>query len=141
MFWASPAPGRVFGRTWAVAEAAGKKQPICRPRFRILAEGEIALGPGKVDLLEAIGECGSISRAAKQVTLSYRRAWEMVDTMNRCFKSPLVESSTGGRGGGGARLTPLGTRVIRLYRGMEAASQAATQKEWKAIRQSLRNPD
>ena len=92
-------------------------------------------------MLEAIGECGSISRAAKQVTLSYRRAWEMVDTMNRCFKSPLVESSTGGRGGGGARLTPLGTRVIRLYRGMEAASQAATQKEWKAIRQSLRNPD
>ena len=124
-----------------MSDAANKNAAVCRPRFRVLLEGEIALGPGKVDLLEAIAECGSISRAAKQVTLSYRRAWDMVDTMNRCFSTPLVESSTGGRGGGGACLTPLGCRVVRLYRDMESAAVSATQKEWKALRQSLKGRD
>jgi len=124
-----------------MSDAADKTPAVCRPRFRILVAGEIALGPGKVDLLEAIEACGSISRAARQVTLSYRRAWDMVDTMNRCFSAPLVESSTGGRGGGGARLTPLGRRVVRLYRDMETAALSATQKEWKALRQSLKGRD
>jgi len=122
-----------------VAEKSNKPNAVCRPRFRVLLDKDIALGPGKVDLLEAIDACGSISRAAKQVPLSYRRAWDMVDTMNRCFKSPLVEMSTGGRGGGGARLTPLGRRVARLYRAMEKAAAEATEKEWKTLRQMLGN--
>ena len=86
---------------------AKAKDLQCRSRYRIMSGDLIALGPGKVDLLESIDQEGSISQAARQSHLSYRRAWDMVDTMNRCFKKPLVISATGGKGGGGAELTPL----------------------------------
>ncbi len=66
-----------------------------------MSDDLIALGPGKVDLLESIDKAGSISEAARQGHISYRRAWDMVDAMNQCFKKPLVESVTGGKGGGG----------------------------------------
>ena len=69
------------------------------PRIRILIGASIALGPGKASLLEAISQTGSISKAAKSMGMSYRRAWTLVDAMNRDFVSPLVESSAGGRGG------------------------------------------
>ena len=96
-----------------------KRSVRCRSRFRILSRDLIALGPGKVDLLESIGREGSISQAARESHLSYRRAWNMVDIMNQCFKKPLVISVTGGKGGGGAKLTPTGEKVIQLYRKME----------------------
>ena len=97
----------------------------------------IALGPGKVDLLESIDQEGSISQAARQSHLSYRRAWDMVDTMNRCFKKPLVKSATGGKGGGGAELTPLGKKVIAIYREMESKASKATQEEWNSLKKYL----
>jgi molybdate transport system regulatory protein len=109
-----------------------------RSRFRILSGDLIALGPGKVDLLESIAEEGSISQAARARHLSYRRAWNMVDTMNRCFKEPLVVSITGGKGGGGAELTPAGKKIIQLYRDMGKKADAATQTEWKALQKLLR---
>ena len=109
----------------------------CRSRLRILSGDLIALGPGKVDLLETIGREGSISQAARERHLSYRRAWNMVDTMNRCFKEPLVISVTGGKGGGGAELTPTGKRVIKLYREMENNANVAIQTEWKALKKLL----
>jgi molybdate transport system regulatory protein len=120
--------------------ASKKKKFLCKSRFRIMAGDAIALGPGKIDLLEAIDRSGSISKAAKEIKLSYRRAWDMVDTMNQCFKKPLVSSSTGGKGGGGAKLTPLGERMILLYRAMESAAEASTQADWKAIKQFLKEP-
>ncbi len=98
----------------------------------------IALGPGKVDLLESIGREGSISKAARERHLSYRRAWNMVDTMNQCFKEPLVISVTGGKGGGGAQLTPAGEKVIQLYRKMEKKADTASRNEWKALQKLLR---
>lgn len=113
----------------------------CRPRFRILHGNEIALGPGKVDLLETIQRTGSISAAAREMGLSYRRAWGMVDVMNHCFQKPLVTRATGGRGGGGASLTELGQKVTRLYRSMESKSKKATQSEWKSIQKSLKKAD
>ena len=97
----------------------------------------IALGPGKVDLLESIGREGSISQAARERHLSYRRAWNMVDTMNQCFEKPLVESVTGGKGGGGARLTAAGKKVIQLYRKMEKKADDATRTESKALQKLL----
>ena len=115
-----------------------KNSATIRPRLRVLVNNEIALGPGKIDLLEAIQSSGSISQAAKEIHLSYRRAWDMVSTMNHCFKSPLVESSTGGKGGGGARLTPLGKSVTQLYRDMECSTLKATQKEWTTLKRSLK---
>ena len=77
-------------------------------RLRIHRGDDIAVGPGKVDLLEAIGATGSISGAARSLGMSYRRAWLLVDTMNRCFRTPVVQAEAGGKRGGGAQLTPLG---------------------------------
>jgi molybdate transport system regulatory protein len=113
------------------------KTLYCRSRYRIMSDDLIALGPGKVDLLESIDQEGSISQAARQSHLSYRRAWDMVDTMNRCFKKPLVISATGGKGGGGAELTPLGKKVIAIYRDMESKASNATQEEWNSLKKHL----
>jgi molybdate transport system regulatory protein len=87
----------------------------------VLADSLVAIGPGKADLLEAIAASGSISAAARQMRMSYRRAWILVDTMNTCFASPLVVTEKGGADGGGATLTTLGKRVLRRYRALAAA--------------------
>src|SRR6185369_3350448 len=80
-------------------------------KLRVVFGTEIAIGPGKAELLAAIAETGSISASAKRLGMSYRRAWLLVDTMNRCFREPVVASATGGSGGGGARVTVFGRRV------------------------------
>ena len=94
-------------------------------RVRITKGDDIAIGPGKVDLLEAIAATGSITAAAKRLGMSYRRAWMLVDTMNRCFKTPIVEAEAGGRRGGGTRLTTTGRHVVRLYRSIERKAAKA----------------
>ena len=86
---------------------------------------EIAIGPGKADLLEAIAKSGSISESARRLGMSYRRAWLLVDTMNRCFLEPLVSSATGGSGGGGAQLTPFGHKVLATFRRLESRVERA----------------
>jgi|TARA_B110000438_G_C15585696_1_gene551594 molybdate transport system regulatory protein len=104
-----------------------------KTRFRVIKGKEIALGPGKVALLEAIEKKGSISSAAKNLGLSYRRAWDMVDTMNRSFNNPLVLGAIGGKKGGGSILTPTGKQLALAYRKMEKKAMKAVQKEWKTI--------
>jgi molybdate transport system regulatory protein len=101
--------------------------PSLKLSLRLLHGGEIALGPGKADLLEAIARMGSISAAGKSMDMSYRRAWELVDVMNRCFKGPLVETAKGGSHGGGAHLTPLGESVLAQYRAMDKAAKQVAQ--------------
>ncbi len=86
---------------------------------RIMLDEEIAFGPGKADLLDAIAATGSISAAGKQLGMSYRRTWLLVDAMNRCFQHPLVETATGGAQGGGARLTSNGVDVLKRYRQLQ----------------------
>lgn len=86
---------------------------------RLIARGERAFGPGKADLLERIASEGSISKAAKAMEMSYSRAWQLVDAMNQAFRKPLVESTAGGRKGGGAVLTRTGEEVLALFRKME----------------------
>lgn len=88
-------------------------------KAQILLGDEIAMGPGKADLLEAIERTGSISAAGRALGMSYRRTWLLVDTMNRCWKEPLVETATGGSHGGGARLSSLGKQVVQHYREIE----------------------
>ena len=110
----------------------------CLPRVRVIAGEQIALGPGKVNLLEEIDRSGSISKAARELGLSYRRAWTLVDTMNKSFKSPLVEGSAGGKKGGGAHLTHLGKKMAKIYRAMESKAEAAMQSDWKVIQRSLK---
>ena len=114
-----------------------KNKISIRPRFRLRIGDLIALGPGKVDLLESIEREGSISKAARVRHLSYRRAWNMVDTVNQCFKEPLVSSITGGKGGGGAKLTATGEKVILLYRKMEKKTADITYTERKALNKLL----
>lgn len=86
---------------------------------RLYCGPEIAMGPGKAGLLEAIASCGSISGAGRMLGMSYRRTWLLVDTMNRCWAAPLVEATAGGKRGGGARLTALGAQVLADYRSLQ----------------------
>lgn len=106
------------------------------PRFhlRLLLTDAIALGPGKADILQGIHETGSISGAARRMRMSYRRAWQLFDALNGDFDAPLVETLTGGKGGGGARLTPLGVEVLERYRRIEAACAKAMAKDAEALR-------
>jgi molybdate transport system regulatory protein len=115
------------------AEPAG-----VRFRLRITAGDDIAVGPGKIDLLEAIAAAGSITAAARALGMSYRRAWLLVDTMNRCFREPVVAAEAGGVQGGGTALTPLGAAVIRHYRAAEARAEKAAEQELAALKALLR---
>jgi len=108
-----------------------------RPRLRVMKEGEIALGPGKADLLDAIDRKRQLRSAAAGLGMSYMRAWKLVQTMNESFREPLVALSRGGRPPGGARLTKAGERVLSLYREMERASLRATAPAWKRLRKLL----
>jgi molybdate transport system regulatory protein len=94
-------------------------------KLRLMQDDAIAIGPGKADLLEAIARTGSISGAGRALQMSYRRTWQLVDLMNRCFKEPLVRSAVGGQKGGGAQVTEMGLLVLQRYRAMEAAALAA----------------
>ena len=128
-----------------MAQAKSRKNAAkgtLRPQIRIMFRKAIAMGPGKADLLQAIGETGSISAAARRMKMSYRRAWLLVDTMNQCFDGPLVETATGGNHGGGARITELGQEVLRRYREMDAKASAAVSKEIVAFtRLMTRQPE
>jgi molybdate transport system regulatory protein len=99
------------------------------PSIRVLLGTPIAMGPGKARLLEAIRQQGSISGAARAIGMSYRRAWMMVDGMNRNFRKPLVETAAGGRRGGGAMLTALGGEVLSRYRRLEDKAAACCRDE------------
>jgi molybdate transport system regulatory protein len=99
---------------------------------------EIAIGPGKSDLLEAIAATGSISESARRLGMSYRRAWLLVDTMNRCFREPVVASSTGGAGGGGAQVTDFGRRVLERFASMKARVDHALDPELEAFSELLK---
>lgn len=100
-------------------------QPVFKAQLRLMAGEDIAFGPGKADLLQAIADTGSIAAAGRSMGMSYRRAWLLVDTMNRCFREPLVVSATGGAGGGGAHLSELGQTVLAHYRALQADVDAA----------------
>ena len=97
----------------------------------------LAIGPGKVALLEAIDETGSITSAAKKLGMSYRRAWLLVDETNRCVVRPVVETAAGGPKGGGAVLTPLGVELVRRYRALELQTEAAVLRRLKSILRTL----
>jgi molybdate transport system regulatory protein len=107
-------------------------------RMRIVLRHGAALGPGKIDLLEAIADTGSIRAAGSRFKMSYRRAWSLVAELNGMFATPLVAAETGGRGGGGATLTPLGREVVRRFRAMEAASWSAIEPDFRRLAKSLK---
>ena len=107
-------------------------------KIRIVNGHSIIIGPGKADLLDAILACGSISAAAKQMHMSYRRAWGLVDLMNRCFDEPLVTTSPGGHHGGGAQVTEFGLLVLKTYRDIVSKASAAASQEINLITEHLK---
>lgn len=114
-------------------------QPSPSPlKIRISHAGNIALGPGKIELLQHIAELGSISAAAKQMQMSYRRAWELVDVMNRCFDQAVVVSAAGGSHGGGAQVTEFGQALIDAYQQILQKSAQAAADELHLITQHLK---
>lgn len=108
------------------------------PKIRVLVGAVVAIGPGKANLLQAIEECGSISAAARGMGMSYRRAWLLVESANSAFRRPLVETLTGGDGGGGARLTDTGKEVLRRYRAMEAKAARSVATDLRGFSLLLR---
>jgi molybdate transport system regulatory protein len=112
-----------------------------RPRLRIrivFGEREM-IGPGKAELLERIDRCGSIAAAGREMGMSYKRAWELVGTLNAMFRDPLVRSTRGGPGGGGAALTDAGRRVLGLYRAFETDAAEAGAGTLAVMRTLLRD--
>jgi len=103
------------------------------PKIRILIGAVVAIGPGKADLLAAIARTGSISAAAREMKMSYRRAWLLVEAINSAFRRPLIETLTGGRSGGGARITRLGEEVLRRYRATESKAARSVAPELKRL--------
>ncbi len=102
-------------------------------RLRIYREDGIAVGPGKVALVEAIGETGSISAAARSLGMSYRRAWLLVDELNRALKVPAVIGTVGGRHGGGAAVTPSGRELVSRYRAIERTAHESAARDIAAL--------
>src|SRR5215469_18639037 len=115
----------------AALKSIGRKR--FKSHFRIYLGEEIALGPGKAELLRHISETGSISESARRMEMSYNRAWLLVRTMNRCFKEPLVLASRGGDRRGGAQLTGFGKQVLALYATLESRFLTATEQPMRRI--------
>lgn len=111
-------------------------------RIRIVFGEDAMLGPGKADLLERIRDTGSIAAAGRSMSMSYKRAWMLVESMNAAFREPLVESNRGGAKGGGAYLTDTGAEVLATYRKLEDIMAEAGAARISAIQSLLRDiPD
>lgn len=104
-----------------------------RLQLRLWLGPDCWIGPGKADLLELIAQTGSISEAGRRMGMSYKRAWSLVDGLNRSFAVPLVSSERGGAGGGGAALTPAGQQVLTRFRRIEAAAQDSARADMAAL--------
>jgi len=108
--------------------------------LRVLADKHPAMGPGKARLVAAIDATGSISAAARTMGMSYRRAWQLVDALNASFSQPVVLTATGGRRGGGAVVTAMGKRLVKLYRAMENKASSAISGDLRRFSKYLRKP-
>jgi molybdate transport system regulatory protein len=107
-------------------------------RFRVDFAAPCSVGPGKIALLEGIDRTGSLSQAARELGMSYRRAWLLLASLNNAFREPVAATATGGRGGGGAQLTPFGRELVRLFRAFEQDTQARAVGAFKAIARKAR---
>ena len=119
-------------------KSGGKSLPHLSLRIDLDTEGRI--GPGKIQLLEKIREFGSISAAGRAMDMSYKRAWDLVDEINRICRQAAVERQTGGKNGGGAALTPFGLSLVARYRKIERDAASAVRKDLAALRSDIGKP-
>ena len=106
--------------------------------MRVQCGEQVALGPGKADLLALIRKTSSIRQAARQMGMSYMRAWTLVKAMNACFREPVVIACRGGKHHGGAALTDTGRTALELYRRLEAQSDRACAATWRKLQKMLK---
>ena len=137
--WSSPASRTAVNRP---VPASTPSNPIAEPtpRLRIKFGESMRLGPGKVELLDAVATTGSISAASRALGMSYRRAWILVDEVNRMFKRPVVVTAAGGHQGGGASLTDFGRALVAAYRRIEARTRLAIREELAPFEGELAEP-
>lgn len=116
-----------------------KSSPAALPSLsvRIDLDPEGRIGPGKIRLLENINSCGSISAAGRAMNMSYKRAWDLVDEINRICRQSAVLRQTGGKNGGGAMLTPFGVSLVERYRKIERSAESAARKELEGLRADI----
>ena len=127
------------------SEATACDSPPTREETKLVLSlrciwGNLRLGPGKIELLERIGRCGSISEAAREMDMSYRRAWLLVAELNQGFRQPVVAAQTGGKGGGHAVLTEFGRDLIERYRAIERDARSAVAPHLEALEAELVDP-
>lgn len=102
-------------------------------RLRVEFDGEHTLGPGKIRLIELVDQHGSISAAAREMHMSYRHAWELLDDVNRCFRGRVLETEAGGRSGGGARVTDFGRDLVARFHAMRAKAAKVLAEDLRAF--------
>jgi len=108
--------------------------------LRVLGKSAAAMGPGKAELVERIARTGSISAAARDMGMSYRRAWQLVESLNADFREAVVTTATGGARGGGARVTPYGEKLVAAFRAMEGKASASIAADLKRFEKHLSAP-
>lgn len=106
-------------------------------KVRIDFDDEHAVGPGKIALLERMRDCGSLSQAARELDMSYRRAWQLLDSLNTSFNEPVIVTSIGGKGGGGSEITQFGLTLIDAYRALEKEMTTRAQQFFKPLRSQV----
>ena len=106
-------------------------------RLRLVLGPDIAIGPGKIGLLEEVKETGSIAEAGRSLGMSYKRAWQLISTMNDAFKSPVVVTSRGGASEGGATLTPFGEDLLTRYRKIQSETERLVEGDLKTLTAEL----
>lgn len=124
---------------------AGRRSAPAKERrgltLRLTLGKDVALGPGKAELMEGIRDAGSIAAAGRRMGMSYQRAHDLVAALNADFREPLVATAMGGPGGGGARLTPLGEAVLDAYRKAEEAAEEAVRDRLAWLREVMARRD
>lgn len=125
----------------STARSSTAKPPAAKPlpslSVRIDFDDDSRLGPGKIQLLESIAVCGSISAAGRAMDMSYKRAWDLVDEINGMCGQAAVARQTGGKHGGGATLTAFGASLVERYRRIERAAAAAARKDLASLRSDI----
>jgi len=119
-------------------KSPARSLPSLSVRIDLDREGRI--GPGKIELLENIRKFGSISAAGRAMDMSYKRAWDLVDEINRICRQAAVERQTGGKNGGGAVLTPFGISLVARYRKIEREAASAVRKELLGLQSDIGKP-